>query len=169
MSDRAGDRIKGGVHQIQPHDSAAKHVSGAALYVDDLPEPPGLLHVYLGTGSRAHARIRRLDLDSVQRAPGVALVLTAKDIPGENDASPLGTHDEPLLAQDVVEFAGQPLFGVAATTRDAARRAARLAAVEYEPLEAVLDLESARQRGVFVAPPHRLRRGDAAAAIAAAP
>ena len=111
----------------------------------------------------------RLDLEPVRRAPGVALVLTADDVPGVNDVSPTHRHDEPLLATTVVEYAGQPLFAVAAETRDQARRAARLAVVEYEELPALLDVEAARPSGRLVTEPLTLRRGDAAAALAAAP
>ena len=67
------------------HDSAAKHVSGEALYVDDLPEPPGLLHAYVRLSEHAHARIVRLDVSAVAAMPGVAAVVTAADIPGVND------------------------------------------------------------------------------------
>ncbi len=151
------------------HDSARRHVTGEALYIDDLPEPAGLLHVQLGLSTKAHARITRLDVDPVRAAEGVVCVLTAADVPGENDVSPTHRHDEPLLATDLVQFVGQPMFAVAATTRDQARRAARLAIVEYEELPAILDAEAALPTGVLVTDPLTLRRGDAKAAIAAAP
>src|SRR3546814_1240127 len=109
--------IRGGVHSAQPHDSGHKHVACASAYADDLPEPQGLLHLCLGLSSVAHARLRRVDLDAVRAAPGVALVLTAADIPGVNDISPTHRHDEPILAEDIVEYAGQPIFVVAAETR----------------------------------------------------
>ena len=163
------ERIEGGVRQPRRHDSAWKHVSGSATYIDDVAAPAGLLHVYLGISARAHARITRLDLDPVRRAAGVALVLTAADIPGVNDTSPTHRHDEPLLAIGVVEYAGQPLFAVAASTRDEARRAARLAVVEYEDLPALLDVEAAGPDGKLVTDPLTLTRGDAAAALAKAP
>jgi xanthine dehydrogenase large subunit len=74
-------------------------------------------------------------------------VITGADVPGSNDVSPTHKHDEPLLATDLVEYVGQPLFAVAARTRDEARRAARLAVVEYEELPAVLDAEAALPEG----------------------
>src|SRR3546814_12471805 len=85
-----------------------------------------MLHLCRGLCSVAHARRGRVDLDAVRAAPGVALVLTAADIPGVNDISPTHRHDEPILAEDIVEYAGQPIFVVAAETRDQARCAARL-------------------------------------------
>jgi xanthine dehydrogenase large subunit len=163
------DRIKGAVHDARPHDSAARHVTGEALYIDDLPEPQGLLHVYLGLATKPHARIVKLDLGPVRAAEGVVCVLSAADVPGENDVSPTHRHDEPLLATDLVQFVGQPIFAVAARTREQARRAARLAVVEYEELPAVLDVAEALPRRELVTDPLTLRRGDARAAIAAAP
>jgi xanthine dehydrogenase large subunit len=163
------ERITGGVQQPRRHDSAWRHVSGEASYIDDLPEPAGLLHVYLGISERAHARIASLDLEPVRQAPGVVLVLTAADIPGTNDVSPTHRHDEPLFATSVVEYAGQPLFAVAAQSRGDARRAAVLARVEYEDLVPVLGVEAARPRPRLVTDPLTLTRGDAKAAIAKAP
>ncbi|MGF1593044.1 MAG: xanthine dehydrogenase molybdopterin binding subunit [Kiloniellaceae bacterium] len=162
-------RIRGGVHSPQRHDSGHKHVAGAAAYVDDLPEPQGLLHLCLGLSTVAHARLRRVDLGAVRAAAGVELVLTAADIPGVNDISPTHRHDEPILAEDKIEYAGQPIFVVAAATRDQARRAARLAEIDYEPLPAVLSFEEAKARGEMVTEPMTLARGDAAAALAKAP
>ncbi|MDJ1157055.1 xanthine dehydrogenase molybdopterin binding subunit [Chelatococcus sp. SYSU_G07232] len=166
---RQAERIEGAVHHDRRHDSAHKHVSGEAVYIDDMPEPAGLLHVYLGLASKAHARIRAMDLTAVQAAPGVVRVFTAADIPGHNDVGCDGRGDEPMFATNLVEFAGQPIFAVAATTRDEARRAAGLAVVDYEELPAVLDIAGARHKGELVVTPMRLARGDAATAIAAAP
>jgi xanthine dehydrogenase large subunit len=160
--------IRGGVHQSPPHDSAHKHVSGEALFIDDIPEPAWLLHLCLGLGKHAHARIVSLDLTRVAAAPGVVRVFTAADIRGRNDVGSMGLGDEPLLADRLVEYMGQPIFAVAAETRDQARRAALLADIEYEPLDPVLDIAAARQDGKLVFSPLRLSRGDAAAAIAAA-
>ena len=163
------NQIKGGVHQAVAHDSAARHVSGSAIYVDDIPEPRDLLHAYMGMSDRAHARIKKLDLSEVEAAPGVVSVLSARDIVGENDISPAHTKDEPVFAAEVTEFVGQPLFVVGAETRDQARRAARLAKVDYAELPAITDLDAALAKKATVAPPQELKRGNAAAAIEAAP
>ena len=151
------------------HDSATKHVSGRALYIDDLPEPAGLLHVYVGLSERAHARVLSLDLAAVRAVPGVVLVLTGTDIPGHNQISPTNKHDEPLLATDLVEYLGQPLFAVAATSRHIARDAARRGVAIYEDLPAILDVDAALPGGRLVTEPMTLSRGDAARAIAGAP
>ncbi len=163
-------KIRGGVHTSQRHDSAHKHVAGTAVYVDDIPEPAGTLHAGLGLASIARGRIAKLDLDAVRAAPGVVDVVTVADIPGENQISPSGADDDPLLADGAVLFHGQPLFCVVAETREQARRAARLASVEYEeavPLVSIRDLDPAKDRQVW--PPLVLKRGDAAAAIRTAP
>ena len=118
------DRIRGGVHEKERHESGHKHVSGTAEYIDDIPEPQGTLHGYLGLSQRAHAEILSIDFEAVNSSEGVIGVLTAADIPGENDISPAHKHDEPIFVTDKVEFHGQPIFAVVATSRDAARRAA---------------------------------------------
>jgi xanthine dehydrogenase large subunit len=174
MDDRAplldlDTAVKGGVRTPTPHDSAHKHVSGKAVYVDDIPEPPGTLQLYAAQSARAHAEIVRLDVSGVRMAPGVIAVLTADDVPGTNDISPIGRHDDPIFARDRVEFVGQVLFAVAAETVEQARSAARLAAIEYRDLTPILDVDEARHQQSYVLDPYMIRRGDAAAAIRSAP
>jgi xanthine dehydrogenase large subunit len=164
----AAARLTSAVHEPVAHDSAARHVSGEALYIDDIPEPPGLLHLHVGQSRRAHARIVRLDLSAVRKAPGVVAVLTAEDVPGKNDISPFA-GDDPMFAGDVVSFHGQPLFAVAAESLPKARAAADLAVVEYEDLPAALDIAAARAAEAAIEPVQVMRLGDAAAAIARAP
>ena len=164
------EKIAGGVATDQRHDSAHKHVSGQAVYIDDMPEPAGTLHGCLGLGTVAHGKITSIDLSAVRAAPGVVDVLTAKDVPGENDISPTGRHDEPVLADGKVEFHGQPIFCVIAETREQARRACRLAKITYKELPAIIDVAGLDPvNGKLVTPPLTLKRGDAAAAIARAP
>ncbi|MEQ8446083.1 MAG: xanthine dehydrogenase molybdopterin binding subunit [Pelagibacterium sp.] len=161
--------IKGGVHVAQKHDSGHKHVSGMAEYIDDMLEPAGTLHAYLGLSTTAHGEIRSLALEAVRQAPGVVGVLTADDVPGHNDISQPGKHDEPIFAETKVEFFGQPLFAVVATTREAARRAAKLAQVSYTELPFALDVGAAREAGgTLVTAGMKLERGDVAAGMAAA-
>ena len=164
----ADETITGGVRTPLRHDSAHKHVAGTAQYVDDLPEPPGLLHVYIAMSERAHARIVSMDLTAVRAAPGVACVLTAADIPGTNDVAPVA-GDDPLFADGLVEYVGQAIFAVAARTREAARAAARRAVVAYDDLPPVLTIAAARQADLAIEPPQTMTLGDAAAALDAAP
>ncbi len=153
-----------------PHESAHLHVAGAAPYIDDLPELAGTLHAALGLSPIAHGTLSGIDLALLRVQPGVVAVFTAADIPGANDCGPI-VHDDPILADGDVVYAGQPVFAVVATSRDAARRAAALApkVLKIEPLPAVLDARQAHALGQYVVPPMHLLRGDAAQALADAP
>ncbi|MEA3390106.1 xanthine dehydrogenase molybdopterin binding subunit [Sphingobium sp. CCH11-B1] len=151
-----------------PHDSARLHVSGTARYADDMAEPADMLHLAFGQSSQAHARIIAMDLDAVRAAPGVVAVFTAADIPGANDVSPVAGDDR-LLAEGEVLHVGQAVFLVAAASRQAARKAARLGRVDYEPLPAFLTIEAAQAAGSLIEPTQRMARGDVHAALAAAP
>src|SRR5215472_9682464 len=105
--------IRGGVNAALAHDSATRHVSGEAIYVDDIPELPGTVHLYVAMSTRPHARIVALDVSMVRQQPGVVCVLTAADIPGVNDASPI-FGDDPVFAVDEVQHAGQSIFAIVA-------------------------------------------------------
>jgi len=158
------------LHESTAHDSGPKHVAGAAEYIDDIVEPAGTLHAYLALSTRAHAEIVSIDLEAVRKAPGVVGVLSAGDIPGENDVSPSHKHDEPVFAEKEVQYWGQPLFAVIGVTRDAARRAARKAVVEYRDLAFIPDVRAAQAAGGrLVTEPLKLERGDVEAGLAGAP
>lgn len=148
------------------HESAVKHVSGQAVYVDDMPEPAGTLHAYVGLADIAHGRIEELDLAAVWQAPGVVDVITRDDVPGEIDIGPVFPGDPLLLgAGAVVEFHGQVIFAVAADSHDAARQAARRARIRYRELPACLTIEDGLRAGHCVRPRHAQRRGDPTAAL----
>ena len=161
-------KISGDVHEARSHDSAHLHVSGQAQYVDDLPEPTDCIHVYVAMSERAHAEILEMDLTAVSTAPGVQCVISASDIPGENDIGPV-IHDAPVFAEKTVKFHGQPIFAVAATSRKAARLAAMRARVEYKDKPALLTLSEARDQDETVETPQVMRLGDAHAALSSAP
>jgi xanthine dehydrogenase large subunit len=141
-----------------PHDSAHLHVSGRALYTDDVALPADTLHGAFGLSRIAHGRVRHLDLSAVERMPGVVTVATAADVPGENNYGS-AVHDDPIFAPALVQYAGQSLFAVAADSYSTARRAARRAHIEYEPLPAILDIRAALAAGTMVVPTQRLVRG----------
>ena len=134
--------IRGGVGTGLKHDSGAKHVSGEARYTDDEPELPGTLQIYIAMSPVAHGKLVSLGLDAVRAAPGVALVLTAADIPGKNDYSPV-FGDDPIFAEDQVFFRGQPLFAVAAPSLAQARAAAKLATIEIEAETPAISIDDA--------------------------
>ncbi len=161
--------FSGGVADPVAHDSAHKHVAGTAIYTDDIPEPPGTLHIAIGMATRAHADVLAINLNKVRAAPGVVAVLTASDIPGLNDTSPQGRGDDPVFAAGLVEHYGQSLFAVAADSHLAARRAARLADVTYKDKPAILTIDDAMAAKSFLADPYTFGRGDPDAALTAAP
>ena len=160
-------RIRGGVHASVRHDSAAGHVNGQALYLDDIPAVSGTLEAALVLSPHPHARILSIDVSAALAADGVVSVVTAADIPGKNDIAPIRT-DEPLLAAGFVEHEGQIVAGIAAATLDQARAAAKLVEVEYEVLPAVLSVEEALAKEMYVAPVQKMDRGDIDAALKSA-
>ena len=168
--ERGSQPILGGVATPQAHDSSQKHVTGRAVFIDDMAEPAGTLHAYLGLSKIAHGTIQTMDLEAVRTAPGVVGLLRARDIPGCNDISPTGLQDEPVLADETVHFLGQPIFAVVAETREAARKACQLAQITYEEKPAIIDIGDVDLQGArLVTAPLTLQRGEASAAIARAP
>lgn len=157
----------GGVGRSKKHESADKHVAGEAIYVDDRPALRGELHAAVGQSTHAHANILSMDLSAVKSAEGVVAVIIVEDVPGHTDIGPVFPGD-PVLAIGKVEFIGQPLFAVAATSYDLARKAVKLAKVEYQELEAVLTVKDALAKQSFVRPPFTMKRGDSESAIAGA-
>jgi len=150
------------------HDSALKHCTGEARFLDDLPEPPGLLYAALALAGTAHGRLTGIDRAAAQSVPGLVAILTASDIPGQNDIAPAG-RGEVLLADGLVEHAGQPVALVIATTHHAALQAAALLRPTIDPLPATLTLDAALAANSLLFPPLRLVNGDPAAALARAP
>ncbi|MFO0459554.1 MAG: xanthine dehydrogenase molybdopterin binding subunit [Burkholderiales bacterium] len=150
------------------HESAALHVTGAARYTDDLPEPAGTLHGAFGVAGLAHARIDAIDLEAVRASPGVVDVLLAADLPGANNYGGI-VHDDPLLADRETHYEAQPVLLVLATSHRAARVAARRARVSATPLPAILTVAEAIAASSWVLPPVEVSRGDPARALAAAP
>ena len=150
----------GAVGRALAHDSASRHVQGTARFIDDVPEPATLVHVAPGYAPQAaRGRIAALDLDAVRAAPGVVAVLTAADIPGRNDCSPV-FGDDPILAEDRIAFHGQVVFAVVALSRDEARRASRLARITVEEEEPRVSVEAGLASGETVVPDYQFLRGE---------
>ena len=150
------------------HDSALKHATGEARFLDDMPEVTGLLHAALALSPVAHGRIDSLDTAAAAAMPGVVCVITPRDIPGANDIAPI-LSGEPLLAEGVVEHHGQALAIVVARTRDEALRAAAAILPVITPLPPVLSIEEGLAREAWIIKPQTMVAGDAAAALGAAP
>jgi xanthine dehydrogenase large subunit len=156
------------VAQPLPHESARAHVTGAALYTDDLAgRYPNLLHAVPVLSPHAHARVLSIDATLAASLPGVVTILTASDVPGEGDSG-ANRRDEPLFPNTVM-FHRQPVAWVLGESLAAARAGAAAVSVEYQPLPAIVHLHDAIAAKSYLCGPLTLRRGDASTAIAAAP
>ena len=140
-------------HEIGPH------TRGESIFVGDVPDPPGLVHVAVLASPIAHGKIVRLDTSPAAGIAGVKVILTAADIPGENQIGGI-VQDEPLLAEGEVHFAGQPIVAVVADTPRTARRAASAIEVEFEELAGVFDPRQAAAAGSLIVPSRTFSLGD---------
>ncbi|MFT7221338.1 MAG: xanthine dehydrogenase large subunit [Candidatus Azotimanducaceae bacterium] len=161
------DRVKIEAGDMTPHESALKHVTGEALYVDDIETPRDSLHVATGQSPVACGKITHLSLAAVKNAPGVIDVITIDDVPGDPDISPVFSGDMVLANREVV-FVGQPVFAVAATSFEAAKRAVKLAEIEIAEEKPILTVKEAMAAESFVLPTRAFTSGDAKAAITGA-
>ncbi|AJY50543.1 MULTISPECIES: xanthine dehydrogenase molybdopterin binding subunit [Halomonadaceae] len=141
------------------HESAEKHVTGKAAYIDDLLLPADALHVALGLSPVAHGTLTQLDLSKVKEAPGVVDAITFHEVPGHTDIGPVFPGD-PIFVDQAISYAGQCLFAVAATSLQAARRAVTLATISINEQPASLDPVGATEREEFVRPTHVQTCGD---------
>ncbi|MBI4508266.1 MAG: xanthine dehydrogenase molybdopterin binding subunit [Deltaproteobacteria bacterium] len=151
-----------------PHESAREHVTGRALYTDDLVNRyPNVLHSWPVASPHARARVRSVDSHAAREVPGVACVLTAGDVPGMNDTG-AARHDEPLFPSEAL-YHGHPVAWVLAESEEAARLGAQAVRVDYEPLPAILTIEEAIERQSFHTDLLRLSRGEPKKALREAP
>jgi xanthine dehydrogenase molybdopterin binding subunit len=150
------------------HASAEAHVTGAAVYVDDMAMPDLMLHGRVVCSPHAHAKLLSMDLTAARAVTGVHAVLSFRDIPGHNNMGPV-VKDEPCLAADEVLCIGQAVALIAAETREQCLEAERLLRISYETLEAVLDIRTAMEGGVLMGPPRLMEEGDLAAVLKSAP
>jgi len=152
------------------HESAHLHVTGQAVYTDDVPEVAGTLYAALVLSPVAHGELIGLGVDkeALLKAHGVVAVYTAHDIPGENNCGPI-VHDDPFLADGKVEFLGQPVAVVVAREMLYAREAAKGAKVLVKELPAILTIEDAMAQSSFIMPSKGITRGEPDQAIKSAP
>src|SRR5947207_13085303 len=145
--------------QSIPHESAHGHVTGEALYTDDLPARfPNVLHAWPVMCPHAHAMVEQIDLAPALEETGVIATLSAADVPGEGNSG-ANRHDEPLFPTEVM-FHQQPVAWVPGETLEAARRGAARVRAEYRPLPAILTIPDAIEAASFHSGPHRIRRGE---------
>ncbi|MGI8819755.1 MAG: xanthine dehydrogenase molybdopterin binding subunit [Chthoniobacterales bacterium] len=151
-----------------PHESAHKHVTGEAIYVDDQAQREQMAETWPVCSPNAHALILRRDATAARQMPGVHAVLLAEDVPGLNDVGAV-RHDEILLAETEVFYHGQIIALVVGETAEICRAAAEKVLVEYEVLPPIFTIEEALDAGSVHTEPNYIRRGDVTAALAAAP
>ncbi len=142
---------------------AFHHTRGSAEFVDDVNRQDGMLFAAVFTSHVAHARVISLDVSVARTTPGVESVLTASDIPGENELGPI-IQDEPLLADDTVHFQGQPVAIVIANSAQRARNAALSIRLDVEELPVVTDPREAFAKGQIIGPTRTFAMGDVDAA-----
>lgn len=141
------------------HLDAASHTRGESQYVDDIPQPEGLLHAAVLPSPVAHGKLRNVDASAALGSEGVIAVLTAADIPGENQIGPI-IQDEKLLAEEAVHYVGEPVALVVAVTPEAARKAVKLINLKIKTLPAITDPRQAYASGHIIGTPRSFALGD---------
>ncbi|MCX6164530.1 MAG: xanthine dehydrogenase molybdopterin binding subunit [Ignavibacteriae bacterium] len=146
------------------HESAIKHVTGEAIFVNDIDINNEMLIGHVVYSKYAHAKITSINIDKAKALSGVYAVLSFKDIPGENQMGPV-IKDEICLAEKEVTFIGQAIILIAAKDKDIALEAEKLIEIKYEPLDVILDLETAIEKNNLLAPPRKIERGEVEKAL----
>jgi len=149
------------------HDSSIKHVTGKSIYINDIEQSRMLVGKVIYS-PLAHAQIKNIDISKALEIKGVHAIITANDIPGENQMGPV-VHDEPCLAKDEVNFIGQAVVLIAAETEDQLHEAEHHILIEYEPLPAIVDLETAIEQNTLIAAPRLIKRGHPDEILSTAP
>ncbi|MCK5131370.1 MAG: molybdopterin-dependent oxidoreductase [Candidatus Sabulitectum sp.] len=146
------------------HFDAMLHVKGKSIFTGDIPEPEGTLHAAVFTSSCAHGKVLSVNTSEAEALPGVIKIITAENIPGENETGNI-IMDEPLLAGETVHFIGEPVAIVLAETRHQAYKAVNAVSMEVEEYQAVIDPREAALRGDLIAPPRTFSCGDTEIAL----
>lgn len=144
----------------------ASHTRGESIYLDDIPILAGTLYAACFDSPMAHGTLKHLDVSEALKCDGVVRIITASDIPGENQIGGI-IPDEPLLAEDSVHFCGMPIALVIARTDHEARAAVKKITVQIDPLPVVTDPREAAKAGDLIVPPRTFKMGDSENAFAA--
>ena len=141
------------------HESAVKHVTGKAIYTDDISEPKNLLHAVIGYSNCSKGVIKKIDYKDVLSSEGVVDIITEKDIEGINDVGPIFKGDKIFTSKNI-EYYGQPIFAVIANTNNLAKKAALKVKIELKISKPIVSIEEALKKKSFVLKPKHLTRGD---------
>lgn len=136
-----------------------RHVKGESQFVDDILVPEGLLYAAVSSSEVAHGEIINIDISEALKVKGVKIILTAKDIPGENQIGGI-IPDEELFASDKVDFIGQPIAVVIAETQLIAQDAVRKIKIDINKLPVITDPREAYKAGNLIVPPRTFNLGD---------
>ncbi len=138
---------------------SVNHTKGLSVYVDDIPVTKDTLFGAVYASPIAHGIIKKINLEKAASLPGVVRILTATDIPGINQIGGI-VKDEPLLAEDMVHFAGMPVAFILATSDAVARHAAQLIEMDIEPLPVITDPRLAKEKNQLIVPPRTFKTGN---------
>ncbi len=138
---------------------AINHVTGKSVYVDDIPLQEGTLYATVFYSPVAKGIIKTIDYSQAEKLNGVHAIITAKDIPGENQIGAI-IQDEPLFAEKELHFIGQPIALILAESELIARKARKLIKLDIEELPPVTDVHTAFKKKQFIIPPRTFKLGD---------
>ncbi len=141
------------------HESAVKHVTGKAIYTDDISEPKNLLHAVIGYSNCSKGVIKKIDYKDVLSSEGVVDIITEKDIEGINDVGPIFKGDKIFTSKNI-EYYGQPIFAVIAKTNNLAKKAALKVKIDLKISKPIVSIEEALKKKSFVLKPKYLTRGN---------
>ncbi len=141
------------------HQDALLHVKGSSLFIDDFKLPGDLLHAAVLVSPVSHGVIEKLEIGEALSIPGIEAVITADNIPGENQIGNI-IMDQPLIAENEVHFIGEPVAVVLSDTPEKARRAVKAIRLEMKKLPSVVDPRAAFKKGMLIAPPRTFSLGN---------
>ncbi len=141
------------------HESAIKHVTGKAIYTDDIAEPKNILHAVIGYSSCSKGIIKKINFDEVYKSEGVVDIITEKDIEGINDVGPIFKGDK-VFTSKYIEYYGQPIFAVVAKTNNLAKKAALKVKIDIKKTKPIISIEEALKKKSYVLKPKYLKRGN---------
>src|SRR5438094_941315 len=148
-----------------PHESAAGHVSGESVFVDDMPAARNEVFCDTVGSPVAHGEIVSIDVEAARNVPGVVAVFTHNDVPGHNDIGPV-VKDEQALVERVAQHIGQPIVLIAAETREVLLAAKKLVKIEMRELPPIFTIDEAIARQSFLGPQRKIERGDVEVSLA---
>ncbi len=151
-----------------PHDSAHGHVTGEAVFIDDVPAITGELAVDFVGAPVASGKIVSIDVSEAKRLSGVVGIYTYRDLPGHNLWGPI-FQDEPILVENEISYLGQPVVVIAATSRKEAAQARDLVKIQCEAQQPILTIDEALAAETFIGPKRSIERGDVESAFESAP